>query len=191
MQERALTTRERMVGAAAVSLRRHGVAGTSFTEVLAESGAARGAIYHHFPGGKAELVRDAIVLTGANVGTALTRLPAGGSEAEVVAAFLALVRPVVQESAAGAGCAVAAVVNECAPHDELQGAASDILSDWCARLRTHLESAGAAPARARELATLLLTTLEGAHVLCRAAGDIAPFDRAARALLASLARGVA
>ena len=37
-------------------MRRNGLAGTSFTEVLADSGAARGAIYHHFPGGKSELV---------------------------------------------------------------------------------------------------------------------------------------
>jgi hypothetical protein len=32
----------------------------------------------------------------------------------------------------------------------------------------------------------MITTLEGAHNLCRAAGSIDPFDRAAAALLANL-----
>jgi TetR/AcrR family transcriptional regulator, lmrAB and yxaGH operons repressor len=177
-------TKQRMVAATEASLRRHGLAGTSFTEVLAASGAARGAIYHHFPGGKAQLVGAAVARTGADVSAALAAVH-GEDEAGVVDAFLTLVRPVVQDSAGGAGCAVAAVVTESAPGDPLQLASREILDDWQAHLRAALEHAGSAhPA---ELATLLLTTLEGAHILCRAAGDIAPFDRAAAALRSSTA----
>jgi AcrR family transcriptional regulator len=171
-----------MVAAAAESLRRNGLAGTSFTEVLADSGAARGAIYHHFPDGKAELVEDAVALTGARVTEALSALPSVDSEAEVIDAFLELVRPVVLESAAGAGCAVAAVVTESRPGDPLQNSSRGVLDDWRNSLATQLRQAGASRRRADQVATLLLTTLEGAHVLCRAAGDIEPFDRAAAAL---------
>ncbi len=177
-----------MVAAAAESLRRRGLAGTSFTDVLTESGAARGAIYHHFPGGKTELVEDAVVLTGANVDAALSSLPEVDSETEVVEAFLELVRPVLLESAAGAGCAVAAVVTESAPEDPLQAGAREVLEGWQAALVDHLMRAGAGKKRAEEVATLLLTTLEGAHVLCRAAGSIEPFDRAATALRRATAR---
>jgi AcrR family transcriptional regulator len=182
MPEETESTRERMVAATAESLRRRGLTGTSFTEVLAASGAARGAIYHHFAGGKAELVEEAVVRTGAGVTAALASLPDAGSEAEVVDAFLELVRPVVQESAAGAGCAVAAVVAESAPHDPLQLAARDVLEGWREALTAHLVRAGSTPPRAGALADLLLATLEGAHVLCRADGTIEPFDRAAAAL---------
>jgi AcrR family transcriptional regulator len=171
-----------MVAATAESLRRRGLAGTSFTDVLAESGAARGAIYHHFPGGKTELVEDAVALTGANVNAALSSLPEVDSEAEVVEAFLELVRPVLMESAAGAGCAVAAVVTESPPGDPLQANAREVLEGWQAALVAHLMRAGTDRERAEELSTLLLTTLEGAHVLCRAAGNVEPFDRAAAAL---------
>jgi TetR/AcrR family transcriptional repressor of lmrAB and yxaGH operons len=171
-----------MVAAAAESLRRNGLAGTSFTEVLADSGAARGAIYHHFPGGKTELVEDAVALTGARVTEALAALPLVDSEAEIIDAFLELVRPVVVESAAGAGCAVAAVVNESRPGDSLQVGSREVLDGWRATLAAHLRRAGASRQRADQVATLLLATLEGAHVLCRAAGDIEPFDRAAAAL---------
>jgi len=171
-----------MIDAAAESLRRRGLDGTSFTEVLAASGAARGAIYHHFPGGKAELVEDAVALTGARVADALSALPSVENEAEVVDAFLELVRPVVVESAAGAGCAVAAVVNESHPGDPLQMVSREVLDSWRTSLATHLRLAGTSRRRADQVATLLLATLEGAHVLCRAAGDIEPFDRAASAL---------
>src|SRR5207244_12658175 len=53
-------SRERMVRNAA-SLDRTRVANaTSFSEVLADSGAPRGSIYHHFPEGKTQLAADAI-----------------------------------------------------------------------------------------------------------------------------------
>lgn len=63
----ASETRERMVGAAVVALQRRGMAGMSFTEILTTSGAARGAIYHHFPGGKSQLVAEAAARNGADV----------------------------------------------------------------------------------------------------------------------------
>ena len=44
------------------------------------------------------------------------------------------------------------------------------------------------PASASDVAQLMIATLEGAHVLCRAAGSIAPFDSAARALRAAASR---
>src|SRR5579859_3567819 len=100
-------TRERMIMAAVHALRRDGVEGMSFTEVLRESGAARGAIYHHFPGGKSQLVAEAAAANGNDVRALLAELPAE-SPAAVVRGFLALIRPVVEESARGGGCAVAA-----------------------------------------------------------------------------------
>jgi len=42
------------------------------------------------------------------------------------------------------------------------------------------------PSQAVDLATLMIVALEGAHIPCRAAGGIDPFDRAAAALLAGL-----
>src|SRR5438477_181964 len=48
-------SRERMVRSAASLIRTRGVNATSFSEVLADSGAPRGSIYHHFPAGKKQL----------------------------------------------------------------------------------------------------------------------------------------
>jgi TetR/AcrR family transcriptional repressor of lmrAB and yxaGH operons len=177
----ASDTRERMLQAAVDGLRRHGVAGMSFTDVLATSGAARGAIYHHFPGGKTQLVAEAATLNGDEVRARFAGL-AAGSPREVVAEFLALVRPVVAESTAGGGCAVAAVAmgSEALPRE----ASAAAFSSWVEALAVRLAAAGMDRSAALDGATALVALLEGAHVLCRAAASLEPFDRMSRAALA-------
>ena len=56
----ATDSRASMVRSAASLIRSRGVSATSFSDVLADSGAPRGSIYHHFPDGKAQLAEDAI-----------------------------------------------------------------------------------------------------------------------------------
>src|SRR5260221_10126668 len=54
--------RTKMIEGALRRLAVNGVEGTSFAEVLAATGAPRGSIYHHFPGGKTELLHAALDL---------------------------------------------------------------------------------------------------------------------------------
>lgn len=176
------STRDRMVDAAIVALRRHGVSGTSFTEVLADSGAARGAIYHHFPGGKRQLVAEAAARNGEQVREHLAEL-AGVTPARVVESFLEAVGPVVAQSADGSGCAVAAVTVDPAPEaPELRAVAAAAFEGWVDALTHALIDAGLERPDAEDLAEHLITLLEGAHVLCRASGDTQPFDAAARSM---------
>lgn len=179
----AVDTRGRMIDATVRALQRRGVAGMSFTEVLQDSGAARGAIYHHFPGGKAQLVAEAAARNGQDVRDFLGTLPTESPQA-VVEAFLAAVRPVVQDSASGGGCAVAAVTVDSgldAEGDALRQIAATAFESWIDQLAERLTAAGLEPAAAATgLAATLITLLEGAHVLCRAAGTIEPFDQVAR-----------
>jgi AcrR family transcriptional regulator len=179
-------TRTRMIEATVEALQRRGVAGMSFTEVLAASGAARGAIYHHFPGGKAQLTAEAAARNGQDVRARLAALPAG-SVPQAFQAFLATVRPAVQASAAGGGCAVAAVTVRAGADDDndaLRQVAATAFGSWADQLAERLGAAGLAPGEAGDLAAMLLALLEGAHVMCRAAGTVQPFDQAARAATA-------
>ncbi|WP_026342676.1 TetR/AcrR family transcriptional regulator [Nocardia sp. BMG111209] len=179
-------TRDRMIDAAVDALRKQGLAGMSFTEVLAASGAARGAIYHHFPGGKAELVAEAARLHGHEVADRLADLSGAGPRA-VVEAFLAMARPVVEDSVTGCGCAIAAVtVSPGTEGDELRAIAATTFATWAHHLTAALVTAGMSPEAAGDLAQLLIALLEGAQVLCRAAADPEPFERAARAALAAV-----
>jgi TetR/AcrR family transcriptional repressor of lmrAB and yxaGH operons len=175
-------TRERMIDAAIQGLQRHGLAGMSFTDVLASSGAARGAIYHHFPDGKKQLVAEAAARNGKDVLAYLATLPTTTPQ-EVVEAFLTQVRPVVAAASQGGGCAVAAVtVHVDGDGEDLCRVAATAFASWTAQLKASLTAAGLPAGQAGEVASLMITVLEGAQVVCRATGDLAPFDRAAKAL---------
>ncbi|WP_405181100.1 TetR/AcrR family transcriptional regulator [Nocardia sp. NBC_01377] len=178
----SVDTRSRMIDAAVAALQQRGVAGMSFTEILSTAGAARGAIYHHFPGGKKELVAEAALRNGADVRAVLAEVP-GDSPVAVVENFLATVRPVVQASAAGGGCAVAALT--VSPEDEqLREIAARAFDSWTTALAERLIAAGVPdPGSAESLAAMLIGLLEGVHVTCRAAGSINPFEQAARAAI--------
>src|SRR5436309_11525133 len=106
----ASDTRQRMIEAAAELIRTRGLHEASFTEVLDASGAARGAIYHHFPGGKEELTREAVLYTQALF---LARVRSGQHESPqaVLETFLDMLREIIL-SEGGPGCAVGAVVQD-------------------------------------------------------------------------------
>ena len=50
-------SRTRMIASAAELFREQGYSATGFRDVVEHSGAPRGSIYHHFPGGKAQLAQ--------------------------------------------------------------------------------------------------------------------------------------
>ena len=58
------STRERMVVSTALLIREKGARATSIDDVLAHSGAPRGSVYHHFPGGREQLLREATDFAG-------------------------------------------------------------------------------------------------------------------------------
>ncbi len=180
-------TKQRMVEAAASSLRRRGLVATSFTDVLTASGAARGAIYHHFPGGKDELAVDAVTWTGRRVREHLALLDGEDVDA-VLGNFIDHVRPIVAQAAAGASCAVAAAAAEATPEQTaLTVAAGQALTSWVDVLTELLGTKGVPASEARPAAQLLIIFLEGSLVLARATGDSAAFETSSRALVASRA----
>src|SRR5437763_6644454 len=107
-------SRASMLRSAASLSRSPGVNATSFSDVLADSGAPRGSIYHHFPDGKRQLAEDAIQSTSERL---LAHLRAGSptSPSDVLERFIAMWRQVVVESAGSAGCVVAGVAIDSVP----------------------------------------------------------------------------
>src|SRR6185437_10241258 len=61
---RIIPPRERMVRGAAQLIRRQGVSGTGMREIVTEADAPRGSLQHYFPGGKEEIVSDALLWAG-------------------------------------------------------------------------------------------------------------------------------
>ena len=179
----ARDTKQRMVEAAASSLRKRGLMATSFTDVLTASGAARGAIYHHFPGGKDDLVEHAVAWTGRRIEAQFADIDADDPDA-VLRSFLDLIRPVVAQAAGGTSCAVAAVTVEAAPSQAaLTAAAGAALRSWVDVLGAQLRRVGVASPEAGATAQLMIAFLEGSLVVARATGGVGMFDESAAALL--------
>ena len=133
-----------MIDAAVDALRRDGVAGMSFTDVLLSSGAARGAIYHHFPGGKSELVIEAVTRNAGEVRDRLAELPHGPPRL-VVDEFMSLIRPVVEQSTEGSGCATAAAAMSASDqrdHASIQHSAAAAITSWIDVLRERFHAGG-------------------------------------------------
>ena len=176
-------SRERMVASAAVLLREQGYTGTSFGDVIEHSRAPRGSIYHHFPGGKAQLVEEATRLAGGYVSAALDRAATTGDLSTVLREFVALWRVGLERSDFRAGCPVVAVANEA--HDEaprLVDAAAEVFDAWHARLVQVLRGEGVPRARAERLARLIVASIEGAVILARAQRSTRPLDDVGREL---------
>jgi len=74
-------SRETMISSAAELMGSRGMSGTSFSDVLEHSGAPRGSIYHHFPGGKQELAKAAPGLIPAMVSEAGASVYSASEEA--------------------------------------------------------------------------------------------------------------
>ena len=132
------------------------------------------------------LARDAVGWTGWPVRSRWAAPPPHDPE-EVVAQFLAAVRPAVEQSAGGTSCAVAAVTMEAGQVDpRLTEVVDAALRSWVEELECQLRRAGATSEAAAALSMLTVTFLEGAHVLCRATGSVEPFDRGAAGVTAAV-----
>ncbi len=185
----ASQTRQQMVRGAARSMARRGVTASSFSDIVTESGAPRGSIYYHFPGGKEQLMGEAITLTTQFV---LDRFDTGRSRSAttVAKAFFDNWRALLVNTEFRAGCAVVAAVVD-GESAELAERAADAFGAWRTRLARMLADGGLPAKEAASFANLMLAASEGAVVIGRAERSVANFDDVAASLMSDLRRRVA
>lgn len=164
--------RERMMHSAAELLREHGASATSIDRVLAHSGAPRGSVYHHFPGGRPQLIEEAAALAGDFVADIIET--AGAPDA-VIDRFFSLWRRWLVDSEFRAGCPIVSVT---VANDAPQVAA-DVFGRWTEGLAASFAGHGLPEVRARRLAMFVIAAVEGAVVMCRAERSLAPLEAAA------------
>jgi AcrR family transcriptional regulator len=180
----ATESRASMIRSAAALFGSRGLCATSFADVLADSGAPRGSIYHHFPGGKRQLAEDAIAWTSAQVLAHLDACTAD-TAAGVLAWFVDLWRQSVQASGGSSGCPVAGIAIDVGDADDadLMAAARGAFAQWTDRLAGQLQAAGMPADRCGPVATTALAAMEGALILCRAERSTRPLEATARELM--------
>src|SRR6185295_18229824 len=177
-------SREQMIEGAIKLLATKGLQATSFSEVLALTGAPRGSIYHHFPNGKNELILAAIDLSSQRT-LQLLETKRGESARALTEFFLELWRKLLIHSQFEAGCSVLAVTIA-ADSDELRQKAADIFDAWQKKLTELYIAAGVDPEIASDFSFELISASEGAVVLARAQKSLAPFEAVAKRLVLSL-----
>jgi TetR/AcrR family transcriptional regulator, lmrAB and yxaGH operons repressor len=173
-------TREHMIETTASLVHRRGFYGTSLNEILTESGAPRGSLYYHFPGGKEELVLEATRQGVASVTQLLKEVLTGSPEiAEGVRAFVEAAAHMLRDSGYVFGCPVAPIVLDSPESSALAEVCQEALEEWEQVLVNGLGSAGIEHGHAESLATVIVCGLEGGLILARARRDIAPLDAVA------------
>jgi AcrR family transcriptional regulator len=168
-----------MVRSAAQLIRRHGVSGTGMREIVLEADAPRGSLQHYFPGGKEELVGEALLWMG---GVAARRVRRNmesrpATPSALLAGVVADWRADLTAEDFAAGCPlVAAAADGAATSEELRRVLREAFDGWQAPLTTALVSLGVPEERAGGLALVVMSALEGAIVMARVRRDLAPLD---------------
>ncbi|MFD9947320.1 TetR/AcrR family transcriptional regulator [Nonomuraea sp. NPDC059023] len=184
MGHKGAETRERLLDATQDLVEAAGYAGAGLNQVIALSGAPRGSLYFHFPGGKDQLVAESVRRAGRRIGEAMDALAA---TAPTVAAFaegmLRLLGDRLEESGWSKGCPVATVALETAAgSDPLQQVCSQVYRSWEDALRARLQGRPDAD----DLALTILALVEGALLLARTHRDREPLNRVSRQIAALL-----
>ena len=178
-------SRSRMIQAASELFGQRGYHATAFSDVVQESGAPRGSIYFHFPGGKLELAREATAQAGDEIEEAVAQAAArSDSPGSLIRALAEDMVQRLEGSDYKHGCSIATMVLELAPYDEELTVEFDtVFARWRAALVGSFETWGIAPDRGVVLADLVMSGFEGALILSRAARSPEPFWRTVDALV--------
>jgi AcrR family transcriptional regulator len=178
--------RERIVFSAAQLIRRNGVAGTGLRDVVAHAEAPRGSLQHYFPGGKEQLVNEAVDWAGRYASERVGKFVAALPRPVPSRLFAAMVRQWIDDLRAndyGAGCPVAAATVDCAHGVEsTRTATAAAFAAWRRPIARALRDMGVPAGKTDSLATLMISALEGAILISRAEHDVRALKAVAREL---------
>jgi TetR/AcrR family transcriptional repressor of lmrAB and yxaGH operons len=169
-------TRQKMLLSSVELLRERGAGGVTVDAVLARSQSPRGSVYHHFPGGRAEIISEALRLAGDTISGIIER-PAALGSVGTLRRFGKLWNRFLLDSDFTAGCPVVSVaVGGSADDQHLQPAVAEIFQRWHQALAAAMIADGVDTQRARRLATMAVAAIEGAIILCRVERSTAPLN---------------
>jgi len=161
--------RENLVKTAMRLFRRQGYASTGLQQILGESGAPKGSLYHYFPAGKEELGEAAVSMAGDMIGDMLHGLAEKHADPKsFVTAYCKTMAGWMKESEFRSGCPIATTLLETAPQaPALTQKGKEIIDHWTGIIAGVFERAGVSRTIAKSDAQHLIATMEGALILAR------------------------
>ncbi|MGW6277106.1 TetR/AcrR family transcriptional regulator [Kribbella sp. NPDC055071] len=184
--------KQKMVQAAKQLIRERGYNATAFSDVLELSGAPRGSVYFHFPGGKTALAIEAAAAHAHEQVEIIDRAAEQADSAtQLVENYVDLGRKGMVASHYTRGCGIAPLVLEggAQDSDEVAEASRHSFAEMVDRLAHHFVAFGVARPTARTLANAVIAAVEGAMITARAQRSPAPYD-AIRTALTHYAKSV-
>jgi AcrR family transcriptional regulator len=180
----ARSTKESILTAAAELMRHKGYGAVGMKDIAEASGAPIGSLYHHFRGGKVQIVGEALI----NAGQAYALLiPSIVDEYTDLGAAIDGIFTQAAEDMAATGfanmCPVASIAAEVADTvEELRETSAGVFTDWVDGGTAYFHARGLDEPRAREVTLALIGALEGAFVLARTLRSTEPLLAAGRTL---------
>jgi AcrR family transcriptional regulator len=173
--------RARMVRSAATLIRERGIHGVGLREVVAHSGGPRGSLGRYFPGGKTQLMTEAIDVVAAEVSAEADEgITKAKTFPDAIVAIVAPWRRLLVEYEFALGCPLAATVVDAADNDQLRVHVDELLARSQASIADVYARFGAPPSEAEEQSTVLLAAIEGALILARARRSTEPLETVER-----------
>ncbi|MEP6988703.1 MAG: TetR/AcrR family transcriptional regulator [Chloroflexota bacterium] len=178
------STRDQIIETTCDLLELQGYHATGLNQIIKESGSPKGSLYYHFPGGKEALAVEAvnhvgrIVLQRIRENLALVENPA-----ESISHFIKNIALNVERSGFRAGGPITTIALETASSSvTLRQECDRIYSEWQQVFADKLQSGGIAETRAKRMATLIISAIEGGVILCRTGQSREPLEQVAEEL---------
>lgn len=181
MPSKGNLTKERLTESMLQLIQTSGYSGTGLNAVIDHAAAPKGSVYFHFPDGKEGLGVAAVELAAKQFGTLIAEAAAssGGAAGAARAAIEALTN-IVSESDFKLGCPVSVVTLEMGAESErLRSACASAFESWIVPTAALLEAGGVDAREAHSLATVVVSTIEGAVIVSRAMKTTQPLIAAA------------
>ena len=149
--------------------RRQGYASSGLQQIVDESGAPKGSLYHYFPSGKEALAAAAVELAGGMIAEMLAGLAARHRDAKAfLRAYCRVMAGWMEESGFRSGCPIATTLLETAPASPaITAAGRRAIDGWVAIVAEVLARDGLARREAKSRAELIIAAMEGALILAR------------------------
>lgn len=168
---RAPRHRDAIVQTAARLFRKQGYAATGVNQVVEDSGAPKGSLYHYFPGGKEAIAAAAVTWASERVTLTLSRLAAEveGPE-DLVRRYALLLAGWMSTSGFRDGCPISTTLLETVPQsDPIRAAGAAAFAGWAGIFSQLLQASQVAPRRADRLASMAIAAIEGSLIQARVA----------------------
>jgi AcrR family transcriptional regulator len=180
----AESSRNRLLTAAEELLREVGMAGTGIKDVVARSGAPIGSVYHHFPGGKTQLVSESLQIHAEKSRRLLASFFEGRrSAAAAIRMLFDTAADGFERAGANKGCAIGTVTLDLTNADaSIREVCRATVDSWVAVIAPHLPWPD--ERRRRSFAQTIITVLEGAFIVGRAMQSGDPFRESGKWLAA-------